>query len=173
MDTEEDVCNVYPEVLVYSMQMEWMGLDGQTYVNSSVRVEWSETDSRAVCEVPKKLSDTRYEFIPQEIDLSGHCARCLVQVLAFASLFLLLLRSLGVHSARSTPTPSLTLPDCQRNLNRRLVSVVHPVQRRSLSAAAVLEKRFHKPFVTARWGAVCLRGLYFKLYTFINFFVLP
>lgn len=154
MDSESDVCNVQPEVLVYSMQMEWMGLDGQTYINSSVRVEWSESDSIAVCEL-------RYELTPQqEQDSSAHCARCLVQVLVFASLFLLLLRSLGVRStACPSPSPSgssLALLDCQRNLptNPRLslpCPGVHRVQRRSLSAAAILEKRFHKPFVTARW----------------------
>lgn len=159
MDSESDVCNVYPEVLVYSMQMEWMGLDGQTYINSSVRVEWSESDSTAVCEL-------RYtgEFSPQQqLDLSAHCARCLVQVLALASLLLLLLRSLGVRTAASpSPSPSpgvsVALLDRQRTLPTRPSSGarVHAVQRRSLSAAAVLEKRLHEPFVTARWECCLL-----------------
>lgn len=157
MDSETDVCNVYPEVLVYSMQMEWMGLDGQTYINSSVRVEWSESDSIAVCEL-------RYAVTPQQPDLSAHCARCLVQVLAFASLFLLLLRTLGVqHSARTAASPSpgasnvLALLDPPTHQRLRLPCPgVHTVQKRSLSAAAILEKRFHKPFVTARWECCLL-----------------
>lgn len=140
------------------MQMEWMGMDGQTYINSSVRVEWSESDSTAVCELR-----CTGEFSPQQQpDSSAHCARCLVQVLALASLLLLLLlRSLTVRTtAGPSPSPSrspgvsvalLDLPTRTSPGAR-----VHAVQRRSLSAAAVLEKRLHEPFVTARWECCLL-----------------
>lgn len=143
------------------MQMEWMGLDGQTYINSSVRVEWSESDSTAVCELRYSGEFTPH---PQHLDLSAHCARCLVQVLAFASLFLLLLRSLGVRTTAASPSPSSSpSPGLGLDVSLALLPTkpspgvgVRPVQRRSLSAAAVLEKRLHKPFVTARWDRCLL-----------------
>uniref|UniRef100_A0A1B6LEI1 non-specific serine/threonine protein kinase n=1 Tax=Graphocephala atropunctata TaxID=36148 RepID=A0A1B6LEI1_9HEMI len=150
MDSKEDVCDAGPEALVYSLQMEWLGLDGRPYVNNSVRIEWTEEDSRAVCEMPTKLSDS--EFAPQEVDISGHCGRCLVQVFAFTALILLLLRGLGAQTARppSFPPPALPIQTCQHVPKRICVSELLLVSKRSMSAAAVLQSCFTKPLVTAR-----------------------
>lgn len=162
MDVEEGVCDADPDILVYSLRMEWMGLDGKTYINSSVRVEWSETDSRAVCEIPKKLSDSRpdsetiYVFTPPDPDILGHCSRCFVQLFAFATLALLLLRGLGVHSVRSGPfsPPSLPIQDCVREVPKKITtSEILLASKRSLSAGAVLQYRFSKPFIVARWAS--------------------
>ncbi|KAG8290927.1 hypothetical protein J6590_072806 [Homalodisca vitripennis] len=147
MNSEEDVCDAGPEALVYSLQMEWLGLDGRTYVNNSVRIEWTEGDSRAVCEMPKKLSDG--EFSSQEMDISGHCSRCLVQVFAFAALILLLLKGLGVQTARPVtfPVPGLSVQTCHEVPKRTSASELLSVSRRSLSAAAVLQSCFTRPFL--------------------------
>lgn len=166
MGSEDDVCDAYPELLVYSMQMEWIGLNGETYVNSSVRVEWSEGDSRAVCEVPKKLSDrTAQDYLLQEVDFTGHCGRCLVQILAFVTLAVLLLRGLGVQTVRTVPFPprcgSLSVEPWGQESPRRQ-RWVSPPERRTRSAAAVLENNFIRPLlaITARWAAL---GMVIKL----------
>lgn len=162
MDVEEGVCDADPDILVYSLRMEWLGLDGKPYINSSVRVEWSETDSRAVCEIPKKLSDSRpmsepvYVFTPQDSDILGHCSRCFVQIFAFAALALLFLRGLGVHSVRSVPLspPSLPIQDCQQDVPRKIATPeILLASKRSLSAGAVLQYCFNKPFFVARWAS--------------------
>lgn len=158
---EEDVCDAFPEVLVYRMQMEWIGLDGRTFINNSVRIEWSETDSRAVCEVPKKMVESKPFLFANDPELSLHCSRCMVQVLAFATLFLLLLRGLGVHTVRTlpfqaSPCATLPLPECRELPRAAHTSCkVVPPPRRCKSAAGILEARFHLPFVAARWAFLC------------------
>lgn len=173
MDVEEGVCDADPDILVYSLRMEWLGLDGKTYINSSVRVEWSETDSRAVCEIPKKLSDSRpvpesmYVFAPQDSDILGHCSRCFVQLFAFAALALLLLRGLGVHSVRSVPLspPSLPIHECEREVPKKITTSEIPLaSKRSLSAGAVLQYCFSKPFIVARWASSRLFECDFKAF---------
>lgn len=157
MGSEEDVCEAYPELLIYSMRMEWIGLDGKTYLNSSVRVEWSENDSRAVCEVPKKLSvRTAQDYtLPQDAEASGHCVRCLVQVLAFVALVVLFLRGLGVQTLRTVTFPppkcgDLSVESWNRESPKRWAK---PPERRTRSAAAVLERSLYRPLLaTARWA---------------------
>ena len=95
----EEVCEAPPILLAYSLQMEWLGVDGVTRVNNSVRVEWWGTESRAVCEMlPEPQTD-----VPQRVsdfEFAGHCCRCFLQLVAFAAFVVVLARSTGFSVIR-------------------------------------------------------------------------
>lgn len=142
----EEVCEAPPTLLTYSLQMEWLGVDGVTRVNNSVRVEWWGTESRAVCEMlPEPQTDLPHRV--SDFEFTGHCCRCVLQLLAFTAFVVVLARSTGFKIIRpasyrcqtdqtiivdygdSDPTPQ-RLPESVKRVS---------IKRRCSSASAILQ----------------------------------
>ncbi|XP_039298031.1 SRSF protein kinase 1 [Nilaparvata lugens] len=66
----------------YRLRMEWLGLDGSTLVNSSVRVQYWADDSRALCESERE--DTSVSGGTPADNPIVHSCRCLLQLALFA-----------------------------------------------------------------------------------------
>ncbi|RZF38076.1 hypothetical protein LSTR_LSTR006475 [Laodelphax striatellus] len=88
----------------YRLRMEWLGLDGSTLVNSSVRVQYWAGDSRALCESD---SDTVGPTVDSRTadDPIAHSCRCLLQLALFA-LIVVIASHAHTSVARSEPRDS-------------------------------------------------------------------
>ncbi|XP_014259472.1 SRSF protein kinase 2-like isoform X2 [Cimex lectularius] len=98
----------------YSIHYEWYNLDGGVSLNNSVRVIWTEAESRAVCEMlPKESVDEYPEYtIADDLLVYDHLIHNIVQIVSFASLVLWLAKVHSKKFARGFSVTRVRLKKC-------------------------------------------------------------
>jgi hypothetical protein len=138
-------CEAKPTVFTYSVRVEWIGLDGQTRVNNSMRVEWRGVEfgeHRAVCEEEATtVAEGRVVSSTLVSDSVAHTARCFLHLFVLAALIFVLGRVAGFRVLRVPLGPQnweLNPLICDwRYIDPPSIPNVRP--RRCVSAGAVLQ----------------------------------
>lgn len=157
----DGVCEARSTSLAYSLRMEWLGLDGVPWINSSVRVEWTGPnleESRAVCEMEVQSTaeylkfDSIHDNLSDnfvDLDLTTHISQCLFQLLSFTALILLLSHGVDfqvVHLSSYLMDENDSLP-LDWLLEFNISTSAEPANpfvdnRRCLSACAILQRTY-------------------------------
>jgi hypothetical protein len=129
------------------MRVEWLGPDGRTEVNNSIRVEWRGvdfSDHRAVCvveETTPAVAEGRELSSTPLSDSFTHTARCFLHLLVLAALIYVLGRGTGFRVFRAPIGPHSWEVDpiiCDwRVIDPPSTPNVRP--RRCVSAGAILQ----------------------------------
>jgi hypothetical protein len=139
-------CEAKPAVFTYSVRVEWLGLDGQTRVNNSMRVEWRGVEygeHRAVCEEESTIAVPEVRVLSSTLhsDSVAHTARCFLHLFVLAALIFVLGRFAGFRVLRAPLGPQNWELDpliCDwRVVDPTSTPNVRP--RRCVSAGAVLQ----------------------------------
>ena len=98
-------CEAKPTVFTYSVRVEWLGLDGVTRVNNSMRVEWRGvefSEHRAVCEEEATPTVAEGRVVSSTLlsDSVAHTARCFLHLFVLAALIFVLGRFAGFRVLR-------------------------------------------------------------------------